>query len=144
MSLLVEYLKYEGTQPEFFKKINENDFIFFPIHNRTIKSNRIIDVSETDNAEKEFEEFMASLSDEDKKAVKGFIRIYKSSFAKTPTRPVIENFLQDEREKREKTKRQQDQINNPKKVELSEIEKFYEKLKANRYRIAVIVTNNIL
>lgn len=139
-----EYLKYESTQAVFFDKINNNDFIFFPIHNRTIKTNRVIDVADTDTAEKEFEEFMASLSDEDKKAVKGFIKIYKSSFAKFPTRPIINNFLKDEVKKREKTKWQQDQINNPKKKQLTDMEKFTEKLKANRFRIAVIVTNNIL
>ena len=143
----VKILHYEGTQAQFFNKVNSNDFIYFPIHKKTVKSSMVIDVEDVDSAEKSFSELIYSLSEEDRKAVKGHIKIYKSNFWKDPSLTNIKNFLKEHEKEKEKNKILQEGIKKIKEEEnrkLTDLEKFYTKIKGNKYKIARIVTGNIL
>lgn len=143
----VAILKYEGSQDQFFNKINNNDFVYFPIHRRTIKSSMVIDVEDVGSSEKSFDEFMFSLQEDHRREIKGYIKSYKNKFSKLPNLISIQNFL--ENYKKEKIK-SQNTIKWAEKTEMennrkpTKWESFNDTLKGNKYKIARIVTGNIL
>lgn len=143
----VVVLKYEWKQEYFFEKMRSNDFIYFPIHKKTVKTSMIIEVSEIEDGQKKFDEFFLALDSEEKASIKTYISNYNKKLWKRPSIGSMQNYLQsiEKRKKHdEKLAQMVKDMEQKKDPELSPIDTFLQVLKGKKYKIAYIVTWNVI
>lgn len=89
----IEKLYYEWSLQKFSEKL-ENDFIYFPIHHRTILTSKIKEFWEVkDEKIKTREQKMSSLTEEQKEQVKFFVSQMKKNIWREPTDKEFEKMI---------------------------------------------------